>query len=532
MYKSFYTFIVTAIFSTLLSSQNAGDLDLTFNQSGIVEFSVTGRKTISYDMSLLSDGKILVTGYALDAIHQYYPYAYVARFHSDGTLDTSFGVNGFFMSETISPNSPSVGGKMIILPDDKILLVADGAFMNTYVFYRLLPDGTIDNTFNTNGYRVEDVPFWNPSPINAELLSDGRLMVYSEFSSSLTGTLVSRFMPNGAIDTSFADNGHFVIYSNNKHNLCRDGVVLPDGKILIPYSSGSMPSDAVWHVKRLLPNGQLDETFGTNGTINYDVGGLMSEVANKITLLPDGSFIVSGYGQKFPGYHFTMVRFLANGNVDNSFGFIGKAQITFDCCFSGIYDVGIQADGKIVACGFHSTSEFEQDRNFAIARFNPNGSVDQSFGTNGKVSINFNLDFDTNEAQTLQIQPDNKILVSGFSRKDGKANTGLIVRLEAGSVVHTTTPQQTDYALKASPNPIEGSQIQVEYTLPEAMPASIYLTDLFGRRISQTEIGMLRQSGRNLEQIVVPESLAPGIYMIFIETPSNTQSLKLVKTSG
>ncbi|MBV5304702.1 MAG: hypothetical protein JZU70_10985, partial [Chlorobium sp.] len=193
------------------------------------------------------------------------------------------------------------------------------------------------------------------------------------------------FIPgNGKITTDFGSNSV---------------TVQADGKILLAGSSGDD-----FALARYNNDGSLDTTFGSNGKLATDFGGV--DYGYSVTVLPDGKILLSGkhfhndstvYNQDF-----AVARYNSNGTLDTTFAHDGKLATTV-AIYGGISSVTAQPDGKILVA---STSYGAS----AVARYNSDGSLDTTIGSDGKV------DFGRwDSGNRVTIQPDGKILVTGMS---------------------------------------------------------------------------------------------------------------------
>src|SRR5437016_3005320 len=167
-----------------------------------------------------------------------------------------------------------------------------------------------------------------------------------------------------------------------------------------------------------LANAQaLDSSFGAGGKVEASFG--VSVAPSDATLQPDGKIVVVGTTDNFQiaSQVFGVVRFLPNGSLDATFGNQGTAITAFTNFINTPNAVAIQPDGKIIVAGEMQTSDGSINR-FAIARFNPNGSLDSTFGSGGKVTTEF---FSVTSggvreaADVILLQPDNKIIVAGVA---------------------------------------------------------------------------------------------------------------------
>ena len=163
------------------------------------------------------------------------------------------------------------------------------------------------------------------------------------------------------------------------------------------------------------PAGALDSSFGTAGKVVTDFG--LDEGAEAVATQEDGKILAAGgvYDPSTSLSEFMVVRYLADGNLDTSFGDGGRKVLSFEAqSVANGSDLAVQADGKIVLAGWALVGS---SADFALARLNPDGSVDASFGANGEVTTDLGGTIDAGEA--LALQPDGKLLVAGITRHVG-----------------------------------------------------------------------------------------------------------------
>src|SRR2546426_2863336 len=150
--------------------------------------------------------------------------------------------------------------------------------------------------------------------------------------------------------------------------------------------------------------GDLDATFGIGGRVLTDFGG--GDRARAVALQADGKIVVAGSSSAGAvGADFALARYNPGGSLDPTFGSGGRVLTDF-----GVDDearaVALQADGKIVVAGGFGGAFF------ALARYNPNGTLDTSFGSEGRVFTNFG---GRDGARALALQADGKIVAAGFT---------------------------------------------------------------------------------------------------------------------
>ena len=367
-------------------------------QGKIVRLNTDGNRDSSFTigasgipLALQSDGKILTSqGWETSLTIQ--------RLNADGTVDLAFSRN--------LPNSWATGhvSTIIVQPDNKILV--GGADI-----IRLNSDGTRDDSFTPglvyNQYQI----------FGMVRQSDGKIIIggspfYFNLPSAMTKKRITRINPDGTQD------GTFDAMSNEEYGF--DTLVplalRPDGRILASrlWETGAGSSALV----SLNKNGSIDETFST------DFGKVGGEAALAINQ-PDGKLLVAGNfveANYFPTNG--LARLNLDGTTDTSFSF--SNQIT-----GTISAIAMQADGKILIGG---NFRFNNQKNFAVFRLNPNGSIDSSFTPNTVASPSPNYYFPFG-VRALAVQADGKILVGGGFQNYGNSGRGNFVRLNTDGTV-------------------------------------------------------------------------------------------------
>src|SRR5947207_1170650 len=246
---------------------------------------------------------------------------------------------------------------------------------------------------------------------------------------------------DGDLDPTFGTDGKVLTDFDHSTDTACAVAVQADGKLVVvgtTYRDNDF-SDEDFAVARYNPDGTLDKTFGVGGKVQTDLPGLAA-VASSVVVQPDGKIVVAGGA--FPLFTFVgdfkVVRYNSNGALDTSFGDSGIVTTTFP---EGSYafDVALQADGKIIAAGtvfvdFNPGESSNTD--FALARYNPDGTPDATFGNGGHVSTDFfGLEDD---AFSLLIQPDGKIVAVGSANDPASFYDFAAVRYLSNGTIDTT----------------------------------------------------------------------------------------------
>ena len=230
------------------------------------------------------------------------------------------------------------------------------------------------------------------------------------------------FSQSSFLDPTFGNNGTAITNFGSKSFLY-SMTIASDGKIV---AAGTV-NNTDFAVARYNANGTADNSFGTNGKVITDLGNF--EDAKSVVIQTDGKVVVAGNTQtgNYPNIQskIAVVRYNTDGSLDNSFGSSGKV-ITSDKKQTIAYAMALQPDGKIVVTG--STSDDGTYIDIITIRFNADGTLDNSFGNNGKVITTIDPYID-NEGYAIALQADGKILVTGLIYDDASnSSPGVLIR--------------------------------------------------------------------------------------------------------
>ena len=208
---------------------------------------------------------------------------------------------------------------------------------------------------------------------------------------------------------------------------------LDDVFYFVPGRPGSMPGASPAPVAKKA--GSLDTTFGGTGVVTFPVGPGINH-ANSVSMLKDGSVILTGESEKNldgKGYFFALAKLLPSGMRDRSFGESGRAQFNIGPYDDGSYASIAQPNGRIVLAGRAEVRGYGYD--FGLMRVMPDGSPHSSFGKGGRVTTNFgNGNGESADAQAVALQSDGKILAAGKVNLGGKEHATVVRYLPDGSL--------------------------------------------------------------------------------------------------
>lgn len=173
------------------------------------------------------------------------------------------------------------------------------------------------------------------------------------------------------------------------------------------------------------PAGSLDTTFGTGG-LSVVPASAGDDYLNAMLVQPDGKVVVAGTAPTGKGNDFAVMRFERDGTLDASFGAGGKVFVDFAGASDAAYALALQQDGRLVLAGEASVNG---QALFAAARLNADGSPDSSFGSGGKATVKFGATGD--RARAVLIQPDGKIVLGGEAGMGASGLDFALTRLNA-----------------------------------------------------------------------------------------------------
>jgi uncharacterized delta-60 repeat protein len=362
---------------------------------------------VARSVALQADGKIVVTGYTQNSQQGGDFHSQLVRYNADGSIDTAFATGGIASSGP----SAATGSGVAIQADGKIV-AAGGAFGNTddFAVARYNSDGSLDLSFGIGGKVT--TRFGTSGSYGVVIQGDGKIVLAGGSDSDIA---VARYNTDGSLDSSFGGGGEVTTnFSSSISSRAYALVGQPDGKVIVAgIADNHTARDDDFAVVRYNNDGSLDASFGSGGKVTTDFSST-GNIAHAVTLQADGKILVAGLADS--DANAALARYNSDGSLDATFGTGGRVTTDFGGTqLDTIESVKVQSDGKIVVAGFTLLSNpFGVD--LVVARYNSNGSLDNSFGSGGKVLTSFGANQE--EATSLVIQPDGKIVVAGVSGGD------------------------------------------------------------------------------------------------------------------
>jgi uncharacterized delta-60 repeat protein len=380
-----------------------GDLDVSFGHDGKVVTDVTSRGDVVNAVAVAPGGAILVGGTSKDGAR----FA-LARYRTDGSLDPTFGDHGVVQTNVTDADDVIRG--LAVQPNGRIVVTGQAGAGPRFVVARYTADGSLDPAFGGDGMVSTSFEAKGGDVgVAVAVLPEGKVVAagIAHTLCSCERYAVARYDRHGRLDRSFGTGGKATVHFKSGGEPSSMAVAA-DGSIVLV--GGSVPDVDRFQVARFTADGAIDTAFGGgDGKVTTDTGQ-GEEAATGVALEAGDSIVVVGYtdlphegGETFGPSTFSVVRYEADGALDTSFGTDGRVKTAFS---AGAFphDVVVQADGKIVVVG-------GVGNRFGLARFTADGTLDPTFGGDGRVTTNLSSDVD--DGRAVAVQDNGRIVVAG-----------------------------------------------------------------------------------------------------------------------
>jgi uncharacterized delta-60 repeat protein len=410
---------------------DAADFDPSFGTGGVAQLFINAGliKTTAVTVDP-RDGSSIVVGYTDVALLGDDPDFVVIRFLPNGQADPNFGFGFGFVVQDMLGGLPDFASSVAVQPDGKIVVAGFSTFLNPFgpsdqdiVLARFNPDGTLDASFGNQFPGIARVdltqPFASQPAIdearsviiqdNGNIIVGGGTTAISEDVNRADVALV-RFTPDGVEDESFGFDGlGFVVTELPNNEIFNALAVQADGRIVAVGTVGQFDDFGIPETTRVLItrynlDGSVDETFNPDRpdffgvfffTFDEELVDGDYDDGYAVEIAPDGKILVGGvngtrddFGQLIA--NFGIARFDPDGRFDTSWGGASGGVVTDLGVLAGATDIAVQADGKVVVGGKIAASEGDVNAgNFGVAvvRYNDNGTEDATFGDDGRILL-------------------------------------------------------------------------------------------------------------------------------------------------
>ena len=508
-----YTFFskILIVLVALISMNGAqaqnGSLDLTFDSDGKVTTHAASKEAEAQSILLQKDGKIIVAGYRGAPEND----MVLVRYNENGSLDKSFDTDGFV---TTAISGSNVRAYSVALQNDGKILAAGSSSIGVtevMILVRYNINGSLDTSFNHTGILTSAIGAVFTEVYAIAIQKDGKIVVTGGVSNDAIdfNIAVIRFNNDGTLDNTFDVDGIVVTDLGSLYDFANSLVIQNDGKIVVTAYSKTQATRGLMVIVRYNSDGSLDNTFDQDGKL-YTIIVNSSARTNSMVLQSDQKLVLGAATDNGNGLGYVLARYNTDGSVDTTFDLDGYVfSSSFGSFIELAYTVALQSDEKILVTGYRSDAS---GQNFMIKRYHKDGSIDDSFGQQGKVITDFgNAD---DEAKAIALQSDDKIIVAGISFHAGV--TDFAIARYNNMITSTKKVGDKKIQISVFPNPTS-----------KYLNISLNNDDHFNFEIVNA-VGVVVMKGKNTQQIDV-SNLKEGPYLLSIRYKHNVYCQKWIK---
>ena len=389
-----------------------GSLDLTFGVGGRAVTDFGSGSDQAAGVVLQPDGKIVVGGTTGSSDTMFA----VARYGPDGTLDPAFSGDG---KATTNFTTDFDSARSVALQSDGKVVLAGSAYNSArnpdFALARYNPDGGLDTSFAVGGLLTTDFGGWDTAT-GVVIQRDGKVLAAGGTGTNESMFALARYTADGRLDPNFGVGGRRTTDFGTGQDYAAAVVVQPDDHVVLVGAASAPGGNQVFALAKYTPSGTLDIAFGTGGRTTTAFSP--SADARAVAVQPDGKLVVAGAVAKRSVWDLGVARYNVDGTLDHGFGTDGIVTTDFVTGSDLAVGVAVQADQKIVVVG--TADNIADGGGFAVARYQPSGSLDLTFAVDGSVTTRFGTASGASDdyAYAVAVQPDGRIVVAGRSGPD------------------------------------------------------------------------------------------------------------------
>jgi uncharacterized delta-60 repeat protein len=441
---------------------------MTTNKAGIITTTIGTGNDAANSAILQPNGKIIAAGHSYNATDDDFA---LVRYNKNGSLDKTFGIDGK-LTTAISSFNEAINS--VALQADGKILVAGYSYNSTdnndFTLARYNPDGSLDTSFDFDGKVTTAFAGFKESAWSVFPQADGKIITagWSTVSTDNNDFALARYNADGSLDSSFDFDGKVTTPIGSSNDAGYRATLQADGKIVVAGRSWN-GTKIDFALIRYNTDGSLDSTFDGDGKVTTAMGSVEDIIRSVITQL-DGKIVVAGYSKNATDYDFALARYNTDGSLDSTFDGDGKLTTAIGSGNDQAFSMVLQSDGKILVAGYSTNAT---DADFALVRYNANGSLDTSFDGDGKLILAIGAAANS-QKNGLVLQPDGKIVVTGVTNNGTDNDDIAVVRFNPDGSLDTTfdgkeiTNSLLTGTIQISGNAIQNETLSIQNTLNDA----------------------------------------------------------------
>lgn len=377
-----------------------------FNYNGVATVGLGNSYDVTYDIATQDNGNVYLAVTSNEVTS-------LTKLANDGSTISSFGTFGISQKRVLDAEK----AKFIALQSDGKLVIA-GESSNSEDFFpfaiRFNEDGTPDKGFGSDSLYIESKGGITPYSMHQQTNGDIVIAGIDTSAPPPYFPYLSRIDSEGVLDSSFGYNGRLSSFGDIDINIVENVTSLSDGRLLLTgHTKHYLPYSQTNVLYRLLTNGDIDPSFGSNGKVQIgEFASSLEKIPSELILLPDEAIVFAAWLNDIKTL--AVYKYLKNGQKDNSFGNNGKVEFDFSSRFDWNFygsSSALQPNGKLLF-GFQAIKTGDSLQQGGVLRLNSNGSVDTAFGIDGIAEVNTGQNLSIYNIATT---PEGKIMVVGES---------------------------------------------------------------------------------------------------------------------
>jgi uncharacterized delta-60 repeat protein len=534
MKKFIYSFVFTLCAVSLFAQ--SGILDNTFGTKGVKTVAGDAISLLGdlYTFDVSKDGKVVFMQNANNSLDT--PTFFIKRTLPNGANDATFGKNGVVKLDETSLKSAFIANSLKIAADGKIYIIGFGAATFTALsadaaVLRLNTNGTFDNTFGTNGIAYFSVPNTTEFAISAVLQTDGKILLNLFLNDVEDSFSVARLNTNGTKDNTFGTNGLFT-YKPTKAKAGTIAVVETvldkQGNAYIYFNyEVKNETPIVPAIVKIDAAGKIVNTFGQLGLLEIYTGTKISNPTG-IALQSNGKILTSVNFSLGPVDDNVLYRYDSNGKLDVSFGTNGAVEIVKNPSIVFTNPSDLVYGFKIMQGNdkiLVNSIGISNDTSFVnVLRYNANGTKDNTFGKNGAIKLPTDT-LDYDAMKMVVQEGTNSIFV--MTQAKGKIDLNQFIKiLNPFGVATKENIEVRNFSVY--PTLVE-TDATLTYDLDQTETVTIQLIDMQGRVLENYLSNQLQSAGKYQQSITMPSTMPNGVYSITLTNSKGSTSAKIIK---